>query len=264
MSKHNSKNAALQSELDKLFNDDDDKDKNVPDSTEEEEAETQTKHKRKTNKNKVSTKKQNKVTKPKIRTTQLIKSSPNNETRWLNSIKQLCEGLSHTAKLRIVIAYGNTGLLAYWFKTFIPHAEVILNDSDNVVSKLDEQAKELLKDVIIEHKDIDEYLIPYTDDCETVIVLNPREFSIKVIEFMTHKLNLIVIGSTKNKNTDYIHIFNNLISKLDAKYAPIPYSALCFSTEQDYMLIDLKHDTETNNDNAKTNNDDTLGPDEVI
>lgn len=263
MSKRNSKNVALQSELDKLFKDSSDNDVET-----EEEQQHEPKPKRKSTKNKVAKDKQNKVIKPKIRTTQLIKTSPNNESKWLNSIKTLCEreartggeGLSHTKKLRIVVAYGNTGLLAYWFKTFIPHAEVILNDSDNVVSKLDEQAKELLKDVIIEYKDVDEYLIPYTDDCETVIVLNPREFSIKVIEFMTHKLNLIVIGSTKNKNTDYIHIFNNLISKLDAKYAPIPYSALCFSTEQDYMLIDLKHDTKAKDNEAN----DVLGPDEVI
>ena len=259
MSKHKTKNVALQSELDKLFKDSSD---NCEEHEEEEQAEHKTKRKsNKSSKNKVAKDKQNKVIKPKIRTTQLIKTSPNNESKWLNSIKLLCEGLSHTKKLRIVVAYGNTGLLAYWFKTFIPHAEVILNDSDNVVSKLDEQAKELLKDVIIEHKDIDEYLIPYTDGYETVIVLNPREFSIKVIEFMTHKLNLIVIGSTKNKNTDYIHIFNNLISKLDPKYAPVPYSALCFSTEYDYMLIDLKED---NGDNEETKASDVLGPDEVI
>ena len=259
MSKRNSKNVALQSELDKLFKDSSD---NCEEAEEELAEHKQTK--RKSNKNKVVKDKQNKLNKPKIRTTQLIKTSPNNESKWLNSIKLLCEGLSHTKKLRIVVAYGNTGLLAYWFKTFIPHAEVILNDSDNVVSKLDEQAKELLKDVIIEHKDIDEYLIPFTDGYETVIVLNPREFSIKVIEFMTHKLNLIVIGSTKNKNTDYIHIFNNLISKLDPKYAPVPYSALCFSTEYDYMLIDLKKDEHMSGCADDTINTDALGPDEVI
>ena len=191
--------------------------------------------------------KQAKIKQPKIRTTQLIKTSPNNESKWLNNIKQLCGKLASEydeSKLRIVVAYGNTGLLAYWFKTFLPNATVILNDDANIVNKLDEEVKQTCLDSIgveVVHKDIDEYLIPFADDYVTIIVLNPREFNIKVLEFMMHKLNLIVIGSTKNKNCDYIHIFNNLIAKCNPTYNNICYNSpnIMFATECDYMLCDV-------------------------
>lgn len=176
----------------------------------------------------------------KIRTTPLIKTSINNETKLYDKIKDICNGLKGKGHIRIVLPWGNTGLLAYWFKTFCPEAEVVMNDTENIVSKLDNGIKdEFLKGITIEHKDLDEYLVPYTD-CETYLVLNPREFNIKVIEFLTHKLNLIVTGSTRNKNNDYVHIFNNLVSKLDPKFSPIPYSALAFATETDYILVDVQ------------------------
>ena len=199
--------------------------------------------KKKAKETKVKEPKEPKVKEPKIRTTPLIKTSINNESKFHDKIKDICVALKAKGPIRIVLPWGNTGLLAYWFKTYCPEADVILNDTENIVGKLDSEVKEkFLKDVDIEQEDIDKYLVPYTD-IETFLVLNPREFDIKVIEFLTHKFNLIVMGSTKNKNTDYIHIFNNLVSKLDPKYSPIPYSALAFATETDYILVDTDKDT---------------------
>ena len=199
--------------------------------------------KKKAKETKVKEVKEKKPKEPKIRTTPLIKTSINNESKFHDKIKDICVALKAKGPIRIVLPWGNTGLLAYWFKTYCPEADVILNDTENVIGKLDSEVKEkFLNDVDIEQEDIDKYLVPYTD-IETFLVLNPREFDIKVIEFLTHKFNLIVMGSTKNKNTDYIHIFNNLVSKLDPKYSPIPYSALAFATETDYILVDTVQDT---------------------
>lgn len=188
-------------------------------------------------------KKEPKVKEPKpekIRTTPLIRTTINNETKFHDKIKDICNGLKTKGHIKIIVAYGNTGLMAYWFKTYCPEADVIMNDTDNVVDKLDSEIKDkFLKGITIEHKDIDEYLSDESK-VETYLVLNPREFNIKVIEFLTHNLNLIVIGSTKNKNNDYVHIFNNLVSKLDSKFTPIPYSSLAFATETDYVLINEK------------------------
>jgi len=225
---------SIQSELDNLFNDN------------EKEGEDIVPIVRLASDLKRKGKKEPKEPKPKqpkpekIRTTPLIRTTVNNETKFHDKIKDLCNGLKAKGHIRIICVFGNSGLMAYWFKTYCPEAEVILNDSDNIVSKLDTEVRDkFLKGIVVQHKEIDEYLAPETD-VETYLVLNPREFDIKVIEFLTHNFNLIICGSTKNKNNDYVYIFNNLISKLDTKYTPIPYSALAFATETDYILVNVQ------------------------
>lgn len=191
-------------------------------------------------KGKQSKPKQPKVKQPKpekVRTAPLLKCLVNNETKYHDKIKDLCNRLKDKGHIRIVCVFGNSGLMAYWFKTYCPDAEVVLNDTENIVSKLDSEVRDkFLNGITIEHKEIDEYLTP-DGDIETYLVLNPREFDIKVLEFLTHAVNLIICGSTKNNNTDYIYIFNNLISKLDQKYNPIAYNALAFATETEYVLF---------------------------
>lgn len=220
---------SLQSELNQLFDD------------EQEEVVKEAKSKKKNTKP-VKKVKEPKPKPEKIRTIPLIKTSVNNEGKFHDKIRDICVGLKAKGHIRIVCVWGNTGLLAYWFKTYCPEAEVIMNDTEGIVGKLDAEVKnKYLSGIVIEHEDIEKYLIPYTD-IDTYLVLNPRQFDIKVLEFMTHRFNLIVVGSTKDNNTDYIYVFNNLVSKLDARYSPIPYSALAFSTESDYLLVDLASD----------------------
>ena len=170
---------------------------------------------------------------PKVRTTPLLKCLVNNESKYHDKIETICRTLSTKGNIKIVVAYGNTGLFAYWFKHYCPDAEVVLNDTDNVVNKLDIGVIEsCLKDVTIEHKDPLDYIA--NSEPNTYVVVNPRSFDIKVIEFLCNSnVNLIVCGSTKNKNTDYLHIYTTLLEK----YTNIRYTNINYATECDYILF---------------------------
>ena len=126
--------------------------------------------------------------------------------------------------------------MAYWFKVFCPNANVILNDSECIIHKLDaEVISTYLKDITIEHKPIEEY---FNTNADSILILNPREFNVNVLKFMTNSKNngnMVLIGSTKNTNTDYVSIYNTVISPLD-NFEPIPASSLIYVTEFEYVL----------------------------
>lgn len=214
--------SSLQQELNNIFNDE-----NTDDSEEEVKPKRSAKGKGKAER-------KPKAPKPKpLRKTPFIRPIVNNEAKWYETIKTYCANTPDGGDgLTFIDVYGNTGLICYWLHNLLPKANIIMNDSENMVSKYDnEVVSTYLKDITIEHNDISTYMS--NNDDKTILILNPRSFDIKVLEYMKHRdtLKLIVLGSSKNRNTDYIYVFNNLISAIDMSSSTIMYAS-----ETDYLL----------------------------
>ena len=203
---------SLQSELDTLF---------AVDTIEELGKKEEIKTKR-------SSQKQPKQPKVKLIKQPLLHVAVNNESKYFKVI----ELLTKTDLTKFVIPYGGTGLIAYWIKQLKPESTVIMNDSDDIVSKL--PLDNYLDGVTIEHKEPTSYLNEL--DPEAVYIINPRSFTIDAINYIGKNCNLVLMGNSKNRNLDYIVVYNQLVSPTN----PID-GGLHYVTEFDYVFNSFEH-----------------------
>lgn len=227
--------SSLQQELNKIFDDDD---ANASDNEHSDDDEHKTSKNKGKGKDKTKAKgkaKQPKTPKPKpLRKTPFIRPVVNNEAKWYETIKTYCANTPNDGDgLTFIDVYGNTGLICYWLHNLLPKANIIMNDSEHMVSKYDNEVMTTyLNGITIEHNDINAYID--NNDTATILLLNPRAFDIKVLEYMKKrdKLKLLVFGSSKNINTDYIYVFNSLIGHIDTSDT----SSIYYASETDYLL----------------------------
>ena len=68
-------------------------------------------------------------------------------------------------------------------------------------------------------------------DSEAVYIVNPRTFTIDAINYLGKNCNLVLMGNSKNRNLDYIAIYNQLVSPTN----PIDTN-IYYITEFDYVF----------------------------
>ena len=240
--------SSLNSELSVLFNDDGEVE--AESNNEEEEVKIKTKKKITTRSpaRKTTKTKEVEVTKKlKLRKTAFIKVRVNNESKWFNEIERISELVKikkdNNNITRIVDVFGNTGLICYWFKSFCPDVEVIMNDSENIVSKYSEEIKnKFLNNITITHTPIQDILdnISEEDSKSVLYIVNPKSFNTLSIKFLSKNINTLIFGSSKDKETDVINVFNECIDTFSlTNLNKIQHSSLVYVNEFDYLFLDV-------------------------
>ena len=169
-------------------------------------------------------------TKPKIKRSPLIRTSKPNESKYYNGIRAVCDKINKKfgdKPVTIVDAYGNTGLISYWFKTFCPNANVIFNDTYNLIDKIRPEIRdEFLNGITIEHKKPDQW----NDDESVVLFFNPRVHSYNISWLINKRTNYIFTGSTSDTNHDPLAIYYAYISDGSS-----PIGSTIYVSETDYV-----------------------------